>query len=46
MFKKVFGTLAALAFVFGGISKINIFKNITNACCCICCDHNGDMWDN
>ena len=46
MFKKVFGTLAALAFVFGGISKINIFKNITNACSYICCDHNGDMWDN
>ena len=46
MFKKVFGTLAALAFVFGGISKTNIFKNITNACSCICCDHNGDGWDN
>ena len=46
MFKKVCSTLAALAFIFGGFSKINIFKNITNACSYICCAHNGDGWDN
>nr|DAH98332.1 MAG TPA: hypothetical protein [Caudoviricetes sp.] len=46
MFKKVCCSLAALAFLFGGVSKTKVFQNITNACSCICCDHNGDMWDN
>ena len=46
MLKKVFGTLALVAFVFGAVSQTNIFKNIANACSYICCDHNGDGWPN
>ncbi len=46
MTKKVCSTLAALSLVFVGFSKTNIFKNIANACSCICYAHNGDTWDN
>ena len=46
MFKKVFGTLAALAFVFGAIPHTNIFKGLANVCTSICSCHNGDGWSN
>lgn len=46
MFKKVFNTLAAIALMFGIFSKINIFKDISSAFSYVCCDHDGDVWDN
>ena len=46
MLKKVFGTLMAVAFVFGAAAQTSIPKNLVNACHYICCEHNGDMWGN
>ena len=46
MFKKVFGTLAALAFVFGAASQTSIPKNLADACSYVCCEHDGDLWPN
>ena len=46
MLKKVFVTLAAVAFVFGTVSHTSIPKNLADACSYVCCDHNGDGWDN
>ena len=46
MLKKVFGTLAVLAFVFGAVSHTSIPKNLADACSCVCCDHDGDVWSN
>lgn len=46
MLKKVFGTLAVLAFVFGAVSHTSIPKNLVDACSYVCCEHDGDGWDN
>lgn len=46
MLKKVFVTLVAVALVFGAVSNTSIPKNLADACYCVCCDHNGDGWDN
>lgn len=46
MLKKVFSTLTAVAFAFGAFSKIDVLKNIANACSYVCCEHNGAGWDN
>lgn len=47
MFKKVFGVIVAMTFVFSlapQISKID--SSISNVCSCTCCEHDGDVWDN
>ena len=46
MIKKVFGTLALVAFVFGAVSHTNIPKNLADACSYVCCEHDGDGWSN
>ena len=46
MFKKVFGMLAALAIIFGASSQTNIVKNLSDTCSYVCCEHDGDLWDN
>lgn len=46
MLKKVFGMLAVAAFVFGATVKTDFVKNLVSACSYVCCDHNGDGWDN
>ena len=46
MLKKVFSTLTAVAFAFGAFSKIDVLKNIANACSYVCCEHNGAGWSN
>lgn len=46
MLKKVFCTLALVAFVFGAATHTNIPKNLSDTCSRVCCAHNGDMWSN
>ena len=46
MFKKVFSTFAAAAFMFGSFSKVNVLQNFSDACSYVCCEHDGDVWDN
>ncbi len=47
MFKKICGTLVAVAFVFGTMSQFEgTFKSFVSACSSICSCHNGDGWDN
>ena len=46
MFKKVLSALALVAFVFGATTFTNIPEDLTDTGPCICCDHNGDGWDN
>ena len=47
MFKKICGTLVAVAFTFGTMSQFgSIFKSFVNVCSSVCCDHDGDVWSN
>lgn len=47
MFKKICGTLAAVAFVFGAMSQFEgILKSFVGTCSSICSCHNGDGWSN
>ena len=46
MFKKIFGTLTLAAFVFGATAQTSIPKNLANVCSYLCCEHDGDGWDN
>lgn len=47
MFKKICGTLIAVAFVFGTMPQMkSIFKSFVSACSYVCCEHDGDGWSN
>lgn len=47
MFKKMFGAVAALTFLFGLASQApDVTARATNTCSYICCAHNGAGWDN
>lgn len=46
MIKRVLSSLAAVAFVFGAFSRVNVLHNVSDACSYACCDHNGAGWDN
>lgn len=45
MFKKVFGAVMALAFVFGMATQTNIVSSGSDVSSYACCDHDGDVWD-
>lgn len=46
MLKKVFGTLALVAFAFGVVSQTSIPENLVDGCYFVCCEHDGDVWSN
>lgn len=45
MFKKLFGAVMALAFVFGMATQTNIVSIGSDVSSYACCDHDGDGWD-
>lgn len=46
MFKKVFGTVMALAFVSGMATQANIVSIGSDVSSDVCYDHDGAGWDN
>ena len=44
MFKKVFGAVMALAFVFGIAAQSNIVSSGSDVSSYACCEHDGDVW--
>lgn len=44
MFKKVFGIVAALTFIFGLATQSELRAKISEPFACDYCEHNGDIW--
>lgn len=46
MFKKITAVVVSAGLFFSGFSLTGLGSSLENACSYVCCDHDGDMWDN